>query len=122
LFSDAWESKIVIVSPSTLLATLKTIASIWKQENQTKNAIEIAKQGGALYDKFVGFIDVLKKVGERIVQLQSSYDDAMGKLHSGTGNLVSRAESIRKLGIKTQKRLPENYTEESENLFPDDKT
>jgi len=122
LFSDAWESKIVIVSPSTLLATLKTIASIWKQENQTKNAIEIARQGGALYDKFVGFIDVLKKVGERIVQLQSSYDDAMGKLHSGTGNLVSRAESIRKLGIKTQKRLPENYTEESENLFPDDKT
>jgi DNA recombination protein RmuC len=121
LFSDAWESKIVIVSPSTLLATLRTIASIWKQENQTKNAIEIARQGGALYDKFVGFIEVLKKVGERIVQLQSSYDDAMGKLHSGTGNLISRAENIRKLGIKTQKRLPDNYTEESENLFPDDK-
>lgn len=121
LFSDAWESKIVIVSPSTLLATLRTIASIWKQENQTKNAIEIARQGGALYDKFVGFIEVLKKVGERIVQLHSSYDDAMSKLHSGTGSLISRAESIRKLGVKTQKRLPENYSEESENLFPDDK-
>jgi len=121
LFSDAWESKIVIVSPSTLLATLRTIASIWKQENQTKNAIEIARQGGALYDKFVGFIEVLKKVGERIVQLQSSYEDAMGKLHSGTGSLVSRAESIRKLGVKTQKRLPDNYSEEPENLFPDDK-
>jgi DNA recombination protein RmuC len=121
LFSDAWESKIVIVSPSTLLATLRTIASIWKQENQTKNAIEIARQGGALYDKFVGFIDVLKKVGERIIQLQSSYEDAMGKLHSGTGSLVSRAESIRKLGVKTQKRLPDNYSEEPENLFPDDK-
>lgn len=119
LFSDAWESKIVIVSPSTLLATLRTIASIWKQENQTKNAIEIARQGGALYDKFVGFVDVLKKLGERIVQMQTTYDDAMGKLHSGTGSLVSRAENIRKLGIKTQKRLSENYAEEQENLFPE---
>ena len=121
LFIDAWDNRIVIVSPSTLLATLRTIASIWKQENQTKNAIEIARQGGTLYDKFVGFVDVLSKVGERIVQLQTSYDDAMNKLHIGPGNLISRAENIRKLGIKTSKKLPEKFSEEQENIFPEEK-
>jgi DNA recombination protein RmuC len=121
LFNDAWDSRIVIVSPSTLFATLKTIASIWKQENQTKNAIEIARQGGALYDKFVGFINDLEKLGRNIGQMNETYDEAMKKLKTGTGNLIGRAESMRKLGIKTSKRLPENYSEESENILPEEK-
>jgi DNA recombination protein RmuC len=121
LFNDAWESRIVIVSPSTLFATLKTIASIWKQENQTKNAIEIARQGGALYDKFVGFIADLEKLGKNIGTLNETYDEAMKKLKTGTGNLVGRAESMRKLGIKTSKHLPENYSEEVENILPEEK-
>jgi DNA recombination protein RmuC len=120
LFNDAWESRIVIVSPSTLFATLKTIASIWKQENQTKNAIEIARQGGALYDKFVGFVNDLEKLGKNIGQLHDTYEEAMKKLKTGTGNLVNKAESMRKLGIKTSKRLPENYSEEAENILPEE--
>jgi len=120
LFNDAWDNKIVIVSPSTLLATLKTIASIWKQENQTKNAIEIARQGGALYDKFVGFVDDLEKVGKNIEQLQNTYKDAMDKLQSGKGNLINKAESIRKLGVKTSKQLSEKYSDSHEYQIPEE--
>ncbi len=119
LFNFAWDHKIVIVSPSTLLATLRTIASIWKQENQTKNALEIASQGGALYDKFVGFVKDLEKIGLNIRQTQNSYDDAMNKLQVGKGNLISRAENIKKLGAKTKNILPEKFVSEgeTENLF-----
>jgi DNA recombination protein RmuC len=121
LFNDAWSSRIVVVSPSTLLATLRTIASIWKQENQTRNAIEIAERSGALYDKFVGFITDLEKIGKGINQLHESYDDAMKKLQTGTGNLIGRAEHIRRLGAKASKNLPEKYSDEQENLFPEEK-
>jgi len=106
IFSYAWDLKVVLVSPSTLLATLRTIASIWQQENQTRNAMEIARQGGALYDKFVGFISDMEKMGKSISNTQSTYNDAMIKLHTGSGNLVSRVESIKKLGAKTTKDLP----------------
>jgi DNA recombination protein RmuC len=112
LFTYAWDQKVVIVSPSTLLATLRTIASIWQQENQTKNAMEIARQGGALYDKFVGFVEDMQKIGTNINQTQKTYNDAMGKLQTGSGNLVRRAESIRILGAKTSKELPGNLLEE----------
>jgi DNA recombination protein RmuC len=108
LFSYAWDQKIVIVSPSTLLATLRTISSIWQQENQTRNAMEIARQGGALYDKFVGFISDMEKIGKNLTLTQASYGEAMNKLQSGSGNLVKRAESIKKLGAKTTKELPLN--------------
>ncbi|HNW96813.1 MAG TPA: DNA recombination protein RmuC [Bacteroidales bacterium] len=118
LFSFAWDNKIVIVTPSTLLATLKTISSIWKQENQTRNAMEIARQGGALYDKFVGFVNDLEKVGKGINLLHETYDDAMKKLQTGSGNLINKVESIRKLGIKTSKQLPEKYNQENgDNLL-----
>ncbi len=120
IFSDAWDNRIVIVSPSTLLATLKTISSIWKQENQTKNAIEIAKQGGALYDKFVGFVADMKKMGDNILKTQGSYNEAMNKLASGNGNLITRAENIRKLGAKTSKLLQEEFTTSNETLFPNE--
>lgn len=106
LFNFAWDRKIVIVSPSTLLATLRTIASIWKQERQTRNALEIAEEGGKLYDKFVAFVDDLIKVGNGMKKTQSDYEDAMKKLHDGNGNLVRRAEKMKELGAKTTKQLP----------------
>ncbi len=106
LFSYAWDNKVVIVSPSTLLATLRTIASIWKQENQTKNALEIARQSGALYDKFVAFIADMETIGRNLDTTRKTYDLAVNKLYTGSGNLVRRVESIRKLGAKTSKELP----------------
>ena len=112
LFSFAWDKKIVVVSPSTLLATLRTISSIWKQELQTKNALEIARQSGALYDKFVGFIDDLQKIDTGIKQTRKSYDDAFNKLKEGKGNLISRVQNIEKLGAKTTKNLPPNLLDE----------
>ena len=106
LFTYAWENKVVIVSPSTLLATLRTIASIWQQENQTRNAIEIARQGGALYDKFVAFISDMESIGKSLDSTRKTYDQAVNKLYVGSGNLVRRAENIKKLGAKTTKELP----------------
>jgi DNA recombination protein RmuC len=111
LYVDAYDKNIIIVSPSTLLATLRTIANIWKQEYQSRNVIEIAKQSGALYDKFVGFVDDLVDVGNRMDQAKSSYEGAMKKLSDGSGNLVNRAEKIRKLGAKTSKSLPQNIVD-----------
>jgi len=108
LFQDAFDHNIVIVSPSTLLATLRTIASIWRQENQTKNAIEIARQSGALYDKFVGFVEDLINIGKRLDSTQESYKDAMKKLYEGTGNLVKRTEKLKELGAKATKSIPTN--------------
>jgi len=112
LFSYAWDQKVVIVSPSTLLATLRTISSIWQQENQTRNALEIAKQGGALYDKFVGFISDMESIGKNLDTTRKTYDAALNKLHTGAGNLVRRAENIKKLGAKATKELPRNLLEE----------
>lgn len=107
LFTYAWDNKVVIVSPSTLLATLRTIASIWQQENQTRNAIEIARQGGALYDKFVLFISDMESIGKSLDSARKTYDQAVNKLYMGSGNLVKRAENIRRLGAKTTKELPQ---------------
>ncbi|WP_321319024.1 DNA recombination protein RmuC [Labilibaculum sp.] len=108
LFNYAWDNKIVIVSPSTLLATLRTIASIWKQEQQNRNVLEIAKQGGLLYDKFVGFVDDMIKLGKQMDTSKASYSDAMKKLYDGSGNMVRRAENIRELGAKVKKKLPQS--------------
>jgi DNA recombination protein RmuC len=106
LFNDAFEQNIVIVSPSTLLATLKTIASIWRQEKQNRNAVEIARQSGELLDKFTAFVDDLISVGKGLVATKDNYDKAMNKLVDGRGNLVSRAEKIKELGAKATKSLP----------------
>lgn len=108
LFSYAWEKKIVIVSPSTLLATLRTIASIWKQEHQNRNVLEIARQGGALYDKFVGFVDDMQNLGRQMETTKKTYSAAMNKLSDGKGNLVRNAEKIRELGAKVKKKLPQS--------------
>ncbi|MDR1591404.1 MAG: DNA recombination protein RmuC [Prevotellaceae bacterium] len=108
LFTFAWDRKIVIVSPTTLLATLRTIASIWKQENQTKNAMEIAQLSGRLYDKLVGFLSDWNKVKEHIDRAGRFYDDAMSKMSEGQGNLFRTADKIKLLGAKTAKELPQD--------------
>ena len=106
LFNFAWDKRIVIVSPSTLLATLRTVSSIWKQDRQTKNAIEIAQKSGDMYNKFVGFVEDMQKIGSRLSSTQTAYNDGMKKLSEGTGNLVRRAEELRKMGAKATKQLP----------------
>ena len=108
LFSYAWNKKIVMVSPTTLLATLRTISSVWKHEKQTKNAIEIANQAGQLYDKFVGFLDDLAKIERNLDLVKKSYDDAKTKL-DGRGGLVSRTERIKTLGAKATKSIPDSF-------------
>ena len=108
IFSDAFEQNIVIVSPSTLLATLRTISSIWRQESQNKNAVEIARQSGEMLDKFAAFVDDLISVGKGLVGAKDNYDKAMNKLTEGRGNLISRTEKIKKLGAKASKSLPPN--------------
>ena len=113
LYNQAFEKNIIIISTSTLLATLKTIGSIWKQENQTKNAIEIAKQSGALYDKFVGFTEDLISVGKKMDDAKKGYADAMNKLSDGSGNLIRRVENIKKLGAKANKTIAENLLDRS---------
>ncbi len=112
LFSDAWEKKVVIVSPSTLLATLRTISSIWKQERQNRNVLEIARLSGAMYDKFVGFIGDMEGIGKNIKQSQTAYDSAISKLTEGNGNLTKTAEKIKGLGAKANKQLDQKYLEE----------
>lgn len=114
LFNYAWEKKIVIVSPTTLLATLRTIASIWKHEKQTQNALEIARQGGALYDKFFGFLTDMENLGNQINKVQKTYDDAQNKLVDGRGNLITQVEKLKKLGAKASKSLPGKYLESIE--------
>lgn len=106
LFNFAWDKRIVIVSPSTLLATLRTVSSIWKQDRQTKNALEIADKSGRLYDKFVSFVEDMQKIGTRLNSTQTAYNDGMKKLSEGTGNLVRRAEELRTMGAKANKQLP----------------
>lgn len=106
LYQEALAKNIVLVCPSTLMATLRTVAHLWRQDHQNKNALEIARQCGALYDKFVGFVDDMEKLGQRIDQAQTSYHDAFSKLKTGKGNLIRTAEKVRELGVKPSKTLP----------------
>ncbi len=105
LFNYAWDRRVVIVSPSTLLATLRTIASMWKQERQNRNVMEIARLSGEMYDKFVGFIGDMDGIGKNIRQTQDAYERAVNKLSTGRGNLTITAEKIKKLGAKAGKQL-----------------
>ena len=114
LFAYAWEKKIVIVSPTTLLATLRTIASIWQQENQTKNAFEIARLGGVLYDKMVGFIDDFQKIKRSLDAADKAYNDALGKMSTGKGNMLNTATRIKELGAKAGKTIQQNLLQDAE--------
>ena len=107
LFSYAWDNRIVIVSPSTLTATLMTISSIWRQENQTRNAMEIAQKSGDLYDKFVLLMHDLIDVGNKLDATKKAYSESMNKLTEGRGNLIKRVEDIKTLGAKASKSLPQ---------------
>jgi DNA recombination protein RmuC len=122
LFMDAWNRNVLLVSPSTLLFVVRTVAHLWRQEAQSRNAQEIAKRGAELYDKFVGFVADMESLGNRLKQAQSDYDDAFNKLSSGRGNLVSQAQKLRQLGVKPSKSLEPSLVEgayESEELpFP----
>ncbi|GGH12737.1 DNA recombination protein RmuC [Pedobacter zeae] len=114
LFNFAWDRRVVIVSPSTLLATLRTIASMWKQERQNRNVMEIARLSGSMYDKFVGFVADMENIGKYIKNGQDAYDKAINKLSAGAGNLTNTSEKIKKLGAKATKQLDTKYLDMNE--------
>lgn len=115
LYNKAFEKNIVIVTPSTLLATLRTIDTMWNNEKQQQNAIEIARQAGALYDKFEGLVSDLTGVGKKIDDAKKDYSSAMNKLVEGRGNLISSVQKLKKLGAKAKKSLPEAIVKRAKN-------
>ncbi len=120
LYNQAFEKNIVIVTPSTLLATLRTIDSMWNNEKQQQNALEIAKQAGALYDKFHGLVSDLTTVGKKMDDAKSGYSAAMNKLVEGNGNLITRVEKLKKMGAKAKKALPESIIKRADSDDEDD--
>jgi len=121
IYNKAFEQNIVIVTPSTLLATLRTIDSMWNNEKQQRNAIEIARQAGALYDKFEGFISDLTKVGKKMDEAKIEYKGAMNKLVEGRGNIITSIEKLKKMGAKAKKSLPDKYLERAQQDDFDEK-
>lgn len=123
IFNEAWDRRIVIVSPSTLIATLMTVNAIWKQTNQTQNALLIAERGGKLYEKFVGFVEDMNRIGVAIDRASKEYTSAMSKLSTGTGNLIKQTEDLKKLGAKTTKAMSKDILiqadSDSELLLPE---
>ena len=123
LFQECFDKRIMLAGPSTLLATLRTVANLWRNEQQNQNALAIAEEGGRLYDKFVGFVQTLESVGKNMTQAQSQFQAACKQLSQGKGNLVSRAEKLRALGVKAGKRLDKNLVENSQTAsLPDTDT
>ncbi|MFK8010687.1 MAG: DNA recombination protein RmuC [Marinicellaceae bacterium] len=108
LFSDAFNSKIIVVTPTTLLATLKTIENLWRYEKQNQNARIIAERAGIIYDKFRGFIEDIEKLGKQLDTTQNTYHDALNKLNKGKGNLVNQAQQLLNLGVKVKKEIPKS--------------
>ena len=115
LYNKAFEKNIVIVTPSTLLATLRTIDSMWANQKQQENAMEIARQAGALYDKFQGFVEDLIKIGKKIDESKTEYGAAMNKLVEGKGNLITSVEKLKKMGAKAKKALPDSILKRADN-------
>lgn len=111
LWQDAWKKNVLLVSPSTLLFVVRTVAHLWRQEQQNRNAQEIASRGAELYDKLAGFVTDLEQLGERLEQAKRSYDGAMNKFSTGRGNVIRQAEMLKGLGIKPSKQLPPKLTE-----------
>lgn len=120
LYNKAFEKNIVIVTPSTLLATLRTIDSMWTNQKQQENAMEIARQAGALYDKFEGLVSDLVTVGKKMDEGKKAYEESMKKLYTGNGNLITSVEKLKKMGAKAKKSLPEaiiTRAEKEDELF-----
>jgi DNA recombination protein RmuC len=114
LYQEALSKNIVLVCPGTLMATLRTVAHLWRQDQQNRNAMEIARQCANLYDKFVGFVEDLEQIGKRLDQAQSSYHDAFNKLRSGKGNLIKAAERVKELGVKPNKMIASSLLDTDE--------
>jgi DNA recombination protein RmuC len=114
LFSDAVARKIILVSPTTLLTTLRTVESIWSYEKQSRNAREIAERAAALYDKFCAFTEDMERIGKQMNSMQNSYDSAMTRLCQGRGNLVSRVECFPQMGVKVKKAIPKSIATQAE--------
>ncbi|MDC1262444.1 DNA recombination protein RmuC, partial [Polaribacter sp.] len=117
LYNKAFDKNIVIVTPSTLLATLRTIDTMWNNEKQQKNALEIARQAGSLYDKFHGLLNDLIGIGKKIDASKTDYNAAMNKLVEGNGNLINSVEKLKKMGAKAKKALPENIIERASDTL-----
>ncbi|WP_416191841.1 DNA recombination protein RmuC [Neisseria sp. CCUG12390] len=115
LFQECFDKRIMLAGPSTLLATLRTVANIWRNEQQNQNALAIAEEGGRLYDKFVGFVATLDSVGKNLEQAQNQFQTAYKQLTEGRGNLVSRAEKLRLLGVKAGKQLDKRLAENAQD-------
>ena len=111
LWEDAWKNNVLLVSSSTLLFVMRIVMQLWRQEHRSRNAVEIARRGAALYDKIAGFVQDFDEVGRRIDQSRKSFESARGKLTEGRGNVVRQAEMLRELGISPAKQIPEDYTD-----------
>jgi DNA recombination protein RmuC len=122
LWQDAWEKNVLLVSPSTLLFVVRTVAHLWRQEQQSRNAQEIASQGGKLYDKLVGFVEDLENLGTKLKQAQSAYDGAYNKFSGGRGNVIRQAEQLKNLGVKPTKHLPKKLIDSTLDELPVDDT
>jgi DNA recombination protein RmuC len=114
LFDHAFKKNVILVGPTTLMVSLRAVENTWKYEHQQRNAQEIAKRAGLLYDKFVGFIDDVEKLGKQLGTVQKTYDDAFGKMHSGAGSITSQFKKLEKLGAATSKKLPEHINKQIE--------
>ena len=115
LWNDAYAKQVIISAPTNLTAVLMVVHDLWKRDDQSRNAIEIAEEGAKLYDKFVGFVETLESIGKNISSAQVNYDKAMGQLKTGSGNLIGRTEKLRKLGVKATKSLPQSVAEEADD-------
>ena len=115
LWQYAYEKKVLLLSPTNLIAALKLVADLWQRDKQTRNAIDIAEEGGKLYDKFAGFVDDMEKIGKSLNTTAMAYTDAMKKLKTGNGNLIGRVEKLKVMGVKAKKNLPAVNEEEQEN-------
>jgi len=122
LWQDAWKKNVLLVSPSTLLFVVRTVAHLWRQEQQSRNAQEIASQGGKLYDKLVGFVEDLENLGTKLKQAQSAYDGAYNKFSGGRGNVIRQAEQLKNLGVKPSKHLPQKLIDSTLDELPVDDT
>lgn len=115
LWQYAYEKKVLLLSPTNLIAALKLVADLWQRDKQTRNAIDIAEEGGKLYDKFAGFVDDMEKIGKSLNTTAMAYTDAMKKLKTGNGNLIGRVEKLKVMGVKAKKNLPAVNEAEEEN-------
>ncbi len=118
LFTDAYEQRVIIVTPTTLLATLKTVENLWRYEHQNRNAREIADRAGAIYNKLSGFLEDMEKVGKQLATCGTTYESAMNKLSRGKGNIISQAGRLTELGVKAKKKIPRSISDLSDPDIP----